>query len=247
MDDTELKTSNFIDIHCHFDEVERKELAKLKQNNIVALTACTDFTSYQRCEELRQANVENLYFAYGVHPDVVASKSKTEIFLELEKMNFENCIAIGEIGLDYKVATSEEQKLLQKELFEKQLELAEKLNKPAIIHSRDSRKEVLDMLDSFQVKAILHWFTANEPEIKRAFDSKHYLSIRYNRPNLQNLPQELLTKIFIETDYPIPISKIPNDILNIKKSYEIFSEEHKIDLELLKIKVQENFIKLFSR
>jgi TatD DNase family protein len=248
MPQIEFKTNNYIDIHCHYDELSKEELLKLKSNNITSLTASADYESYKRLDLLRTANIENLYFAYGLHPEVILSKTKDEIFSDLAKINFDNCIAIGEIGLDYKFAVDDAKKKLQLELFERQLEIAEEKHKPVIIHSRQARKEVLDTLESWNVKAILHWFAGDVELIKKALDRGYYLSIRFGSPKLSNIAvQDIMQNIFIETDYPVFYSEFATDITNIKKSYEMFSEKYKINIETLKSEIEENFINLFKQ
>ena len=87
-------------------------------------------------------NSKYVYCAVGVHPDDAEKVFDNGLIEGLS--SFEKCIAIGEIGLDYHYDGYNKNK--QIELFERQIEIADKVNLPIIIHSRDASKDMLDTL-----------------------------------------------------------------------------------------------------
>ena len=93
---------------------------------------------------------KNLYACIGYHPEV-SNKIVEKDYEILEEMvkNNPKIVAIGEIGLDYHWDKDNKDK--QKEVFCKQLELAEKLKVPVVIHSRDSINETYEILKKYKV------------------------------------------------------------------------------------------------
>lgn len=237
----------YIDLHCHYEDVSKDYLKRVfSENSLISLTASTDFNSYLKLEDIRNENIPNLFFAYGLYPEQVSIKSIDECFEDLNKMNYSNALAIGEIGLDYKLAKTTEQKSLQKQLFEKQLFLAERLNKPVIVHSRYATKDVLDILSSWKLKVVLHWFSGSLEELSHALDRNYFLTIRYNRPNIPDIKNHLF-QLFIETDYPVPYNGLTPDVLDIKESYNVFCKQNNINLQELQNQVFTNFCNLFPK
>lgn len=240
------KGFKFIDMHCHYNELSIFELKKqFNSNEQISLTAAVSLESINRLEKIRAENIKGLYFAYGLYPDVILKCGLEECLEQLIKINFSNAIAIGEVGIDYKITKDREKRKEQQLVFEKQLELAEKLNYPIIIHTRYATKKILDILSTTShKKIILHWYSGTEEEIKTALDRGYYLTSRFGRPIIPDI-KEHLNQIFIETDYPISYEGKELVVSDIKKSYGVFSTEYKIELNELKEIIQTNFLKLF--
>ena len=88
---------------------------------------------------------EHIYAAVGIHPDDYERLDKNQEFLDWlrnEALNNKKVVAIGEIGLDYYY--DEPERELQKKWFARQLELANEVNKPVIIHSRDACADTIE-------------------------------------------------------------------------------------------------------
>ena len=243
MNDKDFK---FIDMHCHYDDLSILELKKqFNSKEQISLTAAVSLESVEKLEKIRQENILGLYFAYGLYPDVILKNSLEECLNQIKKINFKNAIAIGEVGIDYKITKDQSIRKEQQIVFEKQLELAEKLNYPIVIHTRYATKKILDILSTTNhKKIILHWYSGTDEEINTVLERGYYLTSRFSKPNILNI-KEHLDQIFIETDYPISYDGKPLLISDIKKSYEIFSAEYKIELNELKEIIQTNFLKLF--
>ena len=101
-----------------------------------------DQVSNQRAIELAE-KYEFIYAAVGWHP-VDATYLTDELFDQLkEQLNHSKVVAVGECGLDYHWDTSPVD--IQKEVFVKQIQLAKEINKPLIIHTRDSLQSTYDI------------------------------------------------------------------------------------------------------
>ncbi len=246
----ENKDLKFIDIHCHYDKLSLEYLKEtFLKEEILAVANNADIESYRKLENFRKENIPGLYFAYGLCPDVVVREGLKDTlnYLEIIFEDTNKIVAIGEIGLDYKVTNDFELRREQKIVFEKQLDIAKENNLPVIVHSRYATGPVLEILESRDgFPIILHWFTGSEKEIETALDRKYYLTIRFNKPSIHNI-NDYLNQIFIETDYPISVDGKPIAITDIKKSYEVLSKENNIDLEELKEKINNNFNKIILK
>ena len=110
-----------------------------------------DQVSNQRAIELAE-KYEFIYAAVGWHP-VDAIYLTDELFDQLkEQLNHSKVVAVGECGLDYHWDTSPVD--IQKEVFVKQIQLAKEINKPLIIHTRDSIQDTYDILKENSVDVI---------------------------------------------------------------------------------------------
>jgi len=153
---------------------------------------------------------KNLFASVGVHPDDI-NELNTQTLKELEIMAG-NAIAIGEIGLDYfRVKNNDQEtKQKQKDGFVKQINLANKLNLPIIIHIRDAYDDALEIIKAHPPKNnfVLHCFSGTPDYIKKMIKLGAYFGVDGNityknasslRDLLHLIPKN---KIIIETDSP---------------------------------------------
>lgn len=144
-----------IDVHCHlnfksftndFDEV----IKQAKKDGVeIIINTGTSLESSRQAVELAE-KYENLYAIVGIHPHH-ADKVQKGWDKELEEIatSSKKIVAIGEIGLDYYSYASNGivDPALQKEVFIKQLELADKLGLPLQIHNRQAGNDILEILN----------------------------------------------------------------------------------------------------
>ena len=137
------------DTHAHldderFDEDRELLIEKLKEENVsLVVNPGADMKTSRAAIKLAE-NYDFIYAAVGIHPHDVKD-IKEEDLIELEQMaKHEKVVAIGEIGLDYYYDNSPRE--LQREFFIKQIELANKVNLPIIIHSRDASIQTYEIL-----------------------------------------------------------------------------------------------------
>ena len=140
-------------------------------------------------------------------------------------------VAIGETGLDYHYTP--ETKALQQQLFAQQIEVANKVNKPLIIHTRSARQDTMDMLEQHGAEkcgGVLHCFTEDYAMAKRALDIGFYISISgiitfRNAEELRDVARKIpLDRLLIETDSPylapIPYRGKPNQPAYVRETCE---------------------------
>ena len=167
-----------------------------------------DQVSNQRAIELAE-KYEFIYAAVGWHP-VDAIYLTDELFDQLkEQLNHSKVVAVGECGLDYHWDTSPVD--IQKEVFVKQIQLAKEINKPLIIHTRDSIQDTYDILKENSVDVIggvMHCYSGSI-EMARSFINLNFKISLGGPVTFTNgrRAQEVATHIpledlLIETDAP---------------------------------------------
>lgn len=200
----------FIDTHLHISDKEGVTPDLYVEH---AMDAGVEVLIASFCEKedmmLSTKFVEkykNLYACCGYHPEV-ANKIGDKDFEKLENLikNTAKIIAVGEIGLDY--YWNKDNKEKQREVFRKQLEIAERLNIPVVIHSRDSIGETYDILSQYNVRGVIHCFSGSLEMAKKFIDLGFLLGIggvvTFKNSKLYQVVEQIpLTSIVLETDSP---------------------------------------------
>lgn len=220
----------FTDTHCHldfnsFDEDRNEVLNRAVQAGLARLlNPGVDLSSSQRAVELAN-HYSPVYAAVGVHPNEALGWQKTSL-VELEELAANpKVVAIGEIGLDY--YRDRAPRDLQMSIFREQLELAEGLGLPVIIHNRDASQEILNTLTTWQYglksakeslaeyPGVLHSFQGDGLIARRAIDLNFMIGITgpitfKNAVALQETIASLeLTNLLVETDAPF-LTPVPH-------------------------------------
>ena len=195
-----------IDTHCHLNKADYENVDDIikNMNGIMIASGCSDESNKEVLELIEK--YPNVYGTIGIHPEEV-NKVTEESFKIIEaNINNPKIVAIGEIGLDYYWV--KDNKESQKELFEKQLLLATKYNKPIIVHSRDSIQDTYDILKKYKLKGSIHCFNSSIEMAKEFIKLGYKLGIGgvVSFKNAQKL-QEIVKKIdlkymLLETDSP---------------------------------------------
>ena len=207
-----------IDTHCHlfkedYDNLEEL-LNEMKDKNIKAIVNGCDLKS--NIEALDLSKNENIYAAIGFHPENIDDFK--EEYLDFIVNNIDKIVAIGEIGLDYHWVS--DNKEAQIKLFEEQLKIAEKYNKPVIVHSRDAIEDTYNMLKKYNVKGTIHAFSGSlemaNKFIKLGFKLGIGGVITFKNCRLKDVIKEIdLSNIVLETDSPYmspDISSLSNSL-----------------------------------
>ena len=197
---------------------------------------------------------KNLYACIGYHPEV-SNKIVEKDYEILEEMvkNNPKIVAIGEIGLDY--YWNKDNKDKQREVFCKQLEIAEKLKVPVVIHSRDSINETYEILKKYKVSGVIHCFSGSL-EMAKKFISLGFLLgiggvVTFKNSKLFEVIEKLeLTNIVLETDSPYltpePNRGKINESSNIPYIAQKIAEVKHIPLENVAKITTENAIRTFD-
>jgi len=153
---------------------------------------------------------ENIFVSFGIHPNN-AFKATQEDLDKLETLiQNEKCIAVGEIGLDYHYDSSLQSINIQKEIFTKQLNIADKYNKPVCIHCREAYGDIVDMFKEykFDLKGIVHCFSGTIEQARFFVEAGFLLGINgiltyKNSYNLKRVVFEIdINNLVVETDCP---------------------------------------------
>ncbi len=220
-----------IDTHSHLSfkayNDDREEVIKRnREAGVVCIDVGTKYETSKLAVELAEKN-EGIYAAIGMHPIHIKTdllKLRTDenegsfapLGEEFDKEKYKELakskkvVAIGEVGLDYyykpKSKIKQEQfKQKQKEVFIQQLEMAEELNLPVVVHCRAAFNDLYEILKDRKIKGAIHCFTGSVEEMKRYVNLGFCIGINGIIFKLdldeviKNCP---LDKILIETDCP---------------------------------------------
>ena len=147
------------DSHCHIFSEDYNDIdsiinnAKEKGVDRLIISAYNFESSKEVLSLIKK--YPNVYGTIGLHPENALEDFDYNIFDNLP----EKIIAIGEIGLDYYYTKNTKEK--QIEILEKQLNTAEKLNLPVVIHSREATQDTIDILKKHKVKGVIHSFSGS--------------------------------------------------------------------------------------
>ena len=200
----------FIDTHCHifseyYDDID-KVISECRDNNIDKIII-NGSNIKSNIEVMELANKYDIvYAAIGFHPTELDDfKEEYFCFLE-ENINNSKVVAIGEIGLDYHYDNTDKEKQIM--VFRRQLDIANKYNKPIIVHSRDSIQDTYNILKQYKLKGSIHCFSGSV-EMAREFIKLGYKLgiggiITYkNAKTIKEVVRDIdLSYILLETDSP---------------------------------------------
>ena len=207
------------DSHAHYNDEafaeDREEvLLGMRDKDVEYIcNVSSDLTSIDETLELMN-KYDFIYGALGIHPS--DSKPLNEALLEDIKKKAMNgkVVAIGEIGLDY--YWPEPDRDTQKHWFDRQLDMAEELHKPVIIHSRDACSDTLDILKPrTNITGIIHCYSYSRETAGQYLDMGYYFGIGgvvtfKNAAKLKEVVEYLpLDRIVLETDCPY-LAPVPN-------------------------------------
>jgi TatD DNase family protein len=171
--------TQLIDTHCHLDfdqfEEDRDQVIGRAQSTGVKkiIVPAIDLDNCRKVLDLAD-RYDCVYAAIGVHPNST-SRWDDEWLAKLRAMaSHEKIVAIGEIGLDYYRDWSPQS--LQRQAFEAQLDLADQLDLPVIIHNRQADDHVLDhLIATGSLRGVLHSFSGSTKLASAALDIGFYL------------------------------------------------------------------------
>ena len=200
-----------IDSHAHLmDEQYNNDLENVIKNAIengiekIINIGYSKETSIQAIEIANKYNF--IYAVIGMHPD--ECNNEVDISFIKELVQNKKVVAIGEIGLDYHYEGHNKE--MQKKYFVEQINLANELNLPVVIHSRDADMDMLEILKIHKIKNnfVMHCFSSSVEILKEVLKLGAYISIAgpVTFKNARSLievaklvPED---KLMIETDCP---------------------------------------------
>lgn len=197
-----------IDTHCHissefYDDINEVIEEDFKYVDKIIISGCEKDAIKDSINIATR--YENIYVTIGYHPDQVDYVTDSDL-LELKSLlKEEKVIGIGEIGLDYYWVKDNKEK--QIELFEKQLKIAEELNLPVVIHSRDATEDTIKTLSKYKVRGIIHAFSGSVETAKKYISMGFLLGIggvvTFKNSKLYQVIEKIgVDNLVLETDSP---------------------------------------------
>ena len=199
-----------VDTHCHidsdrYDEDRENILKDIEENLEFAVNIGYDLDSSKRSVKLADKH-EFMYAVVGVHPtDIKGYNDELEGQLE-ELAGHPKVVAIGEIGLDYHWMKDEKEE--QKAVFRRLLEMAKRVNKPVVIHTRDATHDTLELLKEYpEIKGIVHCYPGSYESAVELMDNYYFgvggvITFKNARKLVEAVSKIPLDRLVIETDAP---------------------------------------------
>lgn len=201
-----------IDTHSHINMIEGTPIEKVVQNAIEnGVEKIIVPSAYPKdIDEVMTLidRFDNVYGMLGVHPTEVKDWTDDLIDKIKEFSKHPKIVAIGEIGLDYYWDKSFND--LQKEIFIKQIKLANELNLPISIHDREAHKDTFDILKEFNKssKIVMHCFSGSVEFANECLKEGMYLALGgvvtfKNAIKMKEVAKNIpLDRLLLETDAP---------------------------------------------
>ena len=251
---------DIFDTHSHyndsaFDSDREELLGSLFAGGLcAAVNQGTDVPSSEWGIEYSK-KYKGMYAAVGLHPECLSENSFEDLKVIKKLAGFPKVVAIGEIGLDY--YWNKDNKEAQKNLFIKQIEIANRLSKPIVIHNRDAIYDTLRILKEHPVqkKGIFHCCPLNPELIKEGLKLGYYISFSgnitfKNAKSFDAVSIVPMDRILIETDAPYlspePFRGTRNNSINVKLVAEKIAEIKKISINEVSQKTYQNAERVYE-
>ena len=259
----------YFDAHCHiqfnaYDEDRAEVVARMKDAEVGGLIVGVDLATSKLALEM-VADEKEFFASVGLHPNDTDEPYDAEAFDELARQS--KTVAIGECGLDYyRPDEPEAVKKKQKEIFEQQIELAVKYEKPLMIHSRPSKgtqdayHDTIDLLTSKKkeygdkLKGDMHFFVGSIDEARvfagLDFTMSYTAVITFARDYDEVIRFLPLTNILSETDSPY-VAPAPNrgkrnEPTAVRDVVKAIAQIRGDDEEKVRMAILQNAARIFS-
>ena len=199
-----------IDTHAHiyYEDYSGRmdDVIKAAADNGVEkiISIGVDLKSSEKCINLAD-KYDQVFATCGIHPHESEKAPKGYLY-ELEQFyKHPKVLAVGEIGLDYYYDFSDRK--TQREIYQDQLEMANSLDLPTVVHSRESDDDILiGILESSHRSGVIHCFASNLDFAEKLLGTGFFLSftgmITFVK-ELEEVVREVpLNKMMVETDSP---------------------------------------------
>jgi TatD DNase family protein len=221
-----------VDAHCHidfeqFDNDREDVIDRAKERLEFIVNAGSNLEHNDEALKLQEKHPDFVIANLGLHP--VYTDSYSELEEIKQQIRDEDPEAIGEIGLDHHHVEKGETRERQKEVFRDMLKLAEYLNKPVVVHSRDAERKSVEILREYSLpEVMLHCFNGKPDLAEEA--AKEGMKIGVTTQVLySNRVQDIVRKVsvenlLLETDSPYLYRGERNKPANVMESAEKVAE-----------------------
>lgn len=251
-----------IDAHCHLVDEKligdvESILDRAKEKGVEKfVTMAGDRKDWPKLIEISSKHPE-VFVAFGWHPEDITKVEKLD---DLEKLISENsnCVAIGEIGLDFYYDPEKKTREVQMEMLYKQMELAVKIQKLLVVHVRNAEDEMREVMKEVRgdYKCHFHCFGESEKFLREVLDLGHVVSFGGNvtfksAENLRSMLRIVpLDRLLLETDSPYlapePVRGRLNEPANLAYTAHFIAKELKMGVEELADAAYQNTLCFFG-
>ena len=250
-----------LDSHAHYNDEkfddDRDTIIKEAYNSGITTIINAGYSLESSKKAIEIANqYEFMYATVGVSPNDIEDLKGNYIEDIEELAKSHKVVAIGEIGLDY--YWNKENKEKQKEIFMEQIKLANKLELPIVIHTREAVMDTIDILKKIECKkrGVFHCCPLNRELVKEALKLGFYISFAgpvtfKNSKNAEEIVNLVpIEKILIETDSPYlspePVRGRRNDSRNVKYIAQKIADIKGLTIEEVAKQMHKNIEKIFN-
>lgn len=250
----------YIDSHAHIFSEEFKEdfldvCKRAKETNVHRIMIITT-QAEEACRAISFAKEDPYRYqvAYGIHPEDIRTCTEERIQEMEEIVSLPEISAVGEIGLDYH--WEKEMKDEQIELFIRQIEIARKVNKPILVHSRDAIQDTYDVMKEHLWKGVMHCFPGSA-EMGIEFTKLGYYIALGGAATFKNARHSLEVAQTIDERYLLTETDCPymspepkrgrrNEPCNIPYIVDVLAKTRKESVEHLSQVIDENYARLLG-
>lgn len=254
---------NLIDTHAHFtfddlaNDVDGVLSRSVEAGVSSWITVATEPGELEKALAVAHGH-DNMYAALGYHPHYGENVTEADLVLLKKLCADDKVVALGETGLDFFYDHSP--RGIQKEIFRKQLRIAEELNLPVVIHTRNAFDETMEILEEFTGKlknVVIHCYSGTGEQTKLVLDRGYYVSftgiVTFKKAEEARDSAKLvpLDRMMVETDCPFisptPVrNQRPNEPALMIHTARKLAEIKGMELEDFAEKVTQTSKKFFS-
>ena len=247
-----------IDTHCHIFEEYYDDIDSVveKARDAGILMLVVNGIDRRTNEEVLKlvSKYDIVYGALGIQPEAVDSVVDEDFDFIERHINDRKIVAIGEIGLDYHYDIDREK---QRNVFERQLLLAQKYNKPVIVHSRECIQETYNILKGGNVRGIMHCYSGSA-EMAREFCKIGFLlgiggiaTFKNASKIVEVIKNTDMEYLVLETDSPYlspePYRGKKNEPINVEIILRKICEIKQLDFNEGSVVTSNNALRLFDK
>jgi TatD DNase family protein len=237
-----------MDAHMHFDLYNDRDYVvnyiESEGSYTIAVTNLPVLFEryYQDYQQYKYMKV-----ALGFHPELAHEyQEQLPVFIR----NIDKTRYIGEIGLDFSTQDLDNRETQMKVFSEIVRKCNEKNGKILSVHSRKAQKEVLKVLENFQGKVILHWYSGTAKDLKEAINRGYYFSINHQmirNASGKKIDAIPINKILIESDAPFTRELSEKyDLFFVNDVYVYLAKSRQLTIDEISTTIKNNFKKILQ-
>jgi len=243
------------DVHCHlsfpeFDQDRDEVIERAAMQDVSIINSSVSVSEVEKARAVK-SRYPKTYWTLGLSASETDKEKADEMIDAIKKYRGE-ISGIGEVGLDYYWVKDEENRARQRENFLKFIQLSKEMKLPLVVHSRDAEEDCIRMLMENDQKAVMHCFSGNLEQARRAASFGCLISVPANvtrARSRQSLAMALpLESLVLETDAPYlsPVPKTRNEPANVVIGAQKIAELKGASFEEVAKTTSENVRRFFA-